>query len=689
MTFLLAPEKPATDAIAVAPAKNRDVVNKGVKHGGVTPRAVVLSLALAGLFGVCLPIVDYKMSNTFLGATHLPAAAVAVLLVLLLIVNPLLKLLRARAAFGRNEILVVYITCLFSSLVPGRGSENFFIPHLLAPFYFATRENKWLEGLQPYLKPWMTPALDSDGRVNTALISGWYEGTNGVVPWGAWLVPLLVWCAAIGTLYVLQACLGVMLRAQWASREALAFPLLRLPLELTQDVDVPGRGVGRFLSNPLMWTGFGVAVFIEMMNGLNLYFPEVPRVPMSLDSGAFFTEAPWNQMGGLGLTIFPAVLGIAFFLTSEVSFSLWFFHLFIKAQLMGAYLIGYAPATLDAPFWMRGWHKGFIGYQQIGGFLAFVALLGWTGREHWGFVARRAVGREKAAPDESREALSYPVAFWGFWGTLAILIAWTIAAGVSVGVALLLWGVYLIAAIGLARVVAEAGLMFVSTGWMALGPLSYLVGAGPGKFLDGASAYPASLVSGSLMFDMRGFLLPSFVQSFKLAHDQNIAAKPLLALIFAVTTLSFGLGVWMVVNMGYGLGGLQMQGWWARNTSATLHAVGIAQGVETDLGANWTWVSVGVLATWGMMAARSRFSWFPLHPVGLLMGVPFAMHAMWLSIFLAWGCKLLIVRFSGTQGYLKAVPLFLGLALGDIVMVVFWVIVDGWQGRTGHALLPF
>ena len=58
-----------------------------------------------------------------------------------------------------------------------------------------------------------------------------------MIPWGAWLVPLLAWGSLIFASYIILGCLSVMLRAQWAEREALAFPLLRLPLEMTEDVD--------------------------------------------------------------------------------------------------------------------------------------------------------------------------------------------------------------------------------------------------------------------------------------------------------------------------------------------------------------------------------------------------------------------------------------------------------------------
>jgi hypothetical protein len=661
------------------------------QNSGITLRVVLLSLGLAALFGYCIPIVDYKMSNTFLGAAHLPAGAVAVLLIMLVVVNPLLKLISARAALRRNEILTIYITCLFSTLVPGKGGENFFLPILIAPFYFATQENKWLESLQPYFKPWFTPALNGDGSYNSAVIDPWYTGLGPgeSIPWGAWAMPLLTWSTAILLLYFMQGCLGVILRAQWAQREALAFPLLRLPIEMTEGVDDPGQKVGGFFRNPLMWIGFGTAVFIELMNGLHLYFAEVPEIPLRLATGPLLSESPWNQIGEVKMEIYPAVLGIAFLLTSEVSFSLWFFHLFSKFQLLVAYLIGFQPATLESPFWTRGWAKGFVGYQQVGAYIAFVGILLWTGREHWARVARRAFGREKASPEEKLEALSYPMAFWGFWGCLTLLIGWTIAAGVAPRVALVLWAAYLMVALGLTRMVAEAGLMFVQTGWLTIGPMAYLFGTGPGRFIDPASAAPASVISGGLMYEMRGILLPSFVQSFKLAHDRKIPLRPLFALILASTLISFVIGLYMVVQMGYNTGGLSMMGYWARNTQGAIHAIGIAKGVETNIFANWSWVGVGMAMTWGMMVARSRFAWFPFHPIGLLLYFPFAISAMWLSLMLGWLAKLTITRFGGNDGYRRTIPLFLGLALGDILMVVFWVVVDGWQGRMNHALLPF
>jgi hypothetical protein len=278
-----------------------------VRDGGVTWRAALLSLVLAGVFGYVIPIVDYRFNNTFIGAAHLPPGAIAALLLVLLVINPLLRVAAKKHVLSRNETLAVFATCLFSCLVPGRGGENFWVPNVLASFYFATRENKWLDFLTPYLKPWMTPALEERGGqvlVRDELVAGWYSG-GAEVPWGLWLVPIIAWSSVILAIYFLHGCLGVILRAQWAEREALAFPLLRLPLEMTEDQDEHGGRLGRFFRNPMMWCGFGIAIFIQMLNGLNTYFPDVPKIALDVNTSSLFTEPPWNQMGGISCACGP------------------------------------------------------------------------------------------------------------------------------------------------------------------------------------------------------------------------------------------------------------------------------------------------------------------------------------------------------------------------------------------------
>jgi hypothetical protein len=663
---------------------------------GVTFRVILLCLALAVFFGYVIPVIDMKTRNTFLGAAHLPPGAIAVLLVLLLVVNPLLRLLSKGLAFTRNEVLTVYITCLFSCLVPGHGAENFFITNIIGPFYYATRENRWLDFLQPYLKPWLTPALSDGGSYagsGKAAVEAWFTGLGPeqAIPWGAWLVPLAVWGAFIFVSYTMLACLSVMLQAQWAEKEALAFPLLRLPLEMTEDVDQPDKNgvIGRFFRSPLMWVGFGIAATIQLMNGLHLYYPDVPLIPLEIPTGPLFTEPPWNQIGWTPMQVWPIVVGITYLLTSEVSFSLWFFFWFIKFQYIAAFYAGFAPNSL--PDLVGGTGKTFVGYQQIGCYLAYVAVVLWTAREHLGHIARRAFGRATATEDEKQGALSYPVAFWGFLVSFGLVIAWSVAAGLSLHLALMMWTLYVVIAIALTRIVAEGGLLFVQQGWTPLGALGQIFNSGGNHWLlSSQSLVPASIIQGAMMTDLRAFIMPSFIQSFKLAHDRKIQQKPLLSLIFAVTLITLAMSLWMNVRLGYQHGGLALDPWYAGNGSQqpAKNASSLIGGVPTASWSNSVWVGVGAVLTYVVMLARSRFLWFPLHPLGFLMSLTYPMHMLWFSIFLGWLCKVLITRFGGSDTYRKTTPAFLGLALGDVTMMLFWLLVDGWVGRIGHKLMP-
>jgi hypothetical protein len=691
----VAGESPNSVLTAPAPADNA-VDEVADRSPGVTWRAVLLSLGLAVFFGWIIPIIDLKTLNTFLGAAHLPPGAVAVLLGLLLVVNPLLKLLSKKAAFTRNEVLTVYITSLFSTLVPGHGAENFFVTNIIGPFYFATRENKWLEFMEPHLKPWMTPALWQEngqyGEQGQAAVQLWFQGTKGDIPWSAWLVPLIVWGTFIFVSYFMLACLSVMLRAQWADREALSFPLLRLPLEMTEDVDRPQHGtVGRFFRNPMMWVGFGIAVVIQTLNGLNLYFPDVPKVVLNLDTGPLFTEPPWNQVGWTPINIYPIAVGITYLLTSEISFSLWAFYWIIKFQYIAAYYAGFLPNTLPGMVGHLGGAKSFTGYQQVGCYLAYVAIVLYTGREHFGHILRRAFGRAKRHESEKREALSYPMAFWGFALSFVLLIAWSIAAGLTPILALMMWTLYLVIAIALSRIVCEGGLLFVQQGWTPLGAVGQITNAGGNHWLmPEASIPPAAVIQGAMMTDMRAFIMPSFIQGFKLAGDRGIRARPLGLLVLACSLITLALSLYMNVRLGYVNGGLQLDPWFAGGGSRVpaTNSADMLKGVRDVNPWNLAWLGVGGVTTYLLMLARSRFTWFPLHPLGFLMSITYPMNGLWFSLFLGWLCKVLITRFGGSDTYRKTTPAFLGLALGDVAMMLVWLLIDGYFGRTGHKLMP-
>ncbi len=146
------------------------------------------------------------------------------------------------------------------------------------------------------------------------------------------------------------------------------------------------------------------------------------------------------------------------------------------------------------------------------------------------------------------------------------------------------------------------------------------------------------------------------------------------------------------VNLGCQGGGALSFGlkWWAQDgpQNGAKFIQLMTGGNKGSAPAAWFWLAFGAALTWGMMLMRSRFAWFPLHPIGYIMSLSYSASTFWFSIFIGWLCKSLITKFGGGDAYRKTIPLFLGLALGDVFMILFWLVIDGWQGRTGHLLLP-
>jgi hypothetical protein len=157
----------------------------------------------------------------------------------------------------------------------GSALPSYFMAHLLAniaaPFYFPTPENGWATELHPYLVDW---AVITDPTAAKWFYEGLPAGAN--IPWDVWITPLfwrLSLVAAIGCFCYSVVCI---MRKQWVEHERLTFPLMELPLNMTEREPRGFFSVG-FMNLPIFWLGFGFSIFFILWNMIGYFEP--PGLP--------------------------------------------------------------------------------------------------------------------------------------------------------------------------------------------------------------------------------------------------------------------------------------------------------------------------------------------------------------------------------------------------------------------------
>jgi len=65
---------------------------------------------------------------------------------------------------------------------------------------------------------------------------------------------------------------------------------------------------------------------------------------------------------------------------------------------------------------------------------------------------------------------------------------------------------------------------------------------------------------------------------------------------------------------------------------------------------------------------------FPFHPLGFTLGSTWSMTYLWVSIFVGWLIKVMLLRYGGQRAYLRALPMFFGIILGDCLWGVIWLV---------------
>ena len=615
-----------------------------------------------------------------MACSHLPMAPLLAFMVLLTVVNTLLKKASPRRALTHAELMTVYILMLVGALIPSFGLAAYLIPTLAGANYFASPENRWDAIFYRYVKPWLVP-FDPEKGPGQPVAKQFYEGIHPyeAIPWALWVRPLAMWIAFAFALFFVWMCLATLLRRQWVDREKLTFPLAQLPMDMARSDGTP-TSANPFFRSRIMWLGFAIPVIIHSINYLHAYFPTMPALTINISLNSFFPTRPWSSMGLFMIWTHFSVIGFSFLLSADLSFSLWFFFLLFKAQEVMAAAFGMEPKYVpNYPV------QAFAAHQMLGGFLVFFGYMVYLSRRQIREVLSKAFSDDKTV-DDSNEPLSYRTAVFGLlFGTL-FLCLWCNAAGMSFGTALISILIFYVIAVTLTRFVSEGGMLFIQAPFRPTDLMAGTVGMGA---IGPGTLVPLAFVERTFIFDLRGFLMPSLMDGFRLSDAAGLKRRSLtgaMALsILVATVVSLVTVIWICYRRG---GGVNMSGWFLIGSPASQFTT-LAQQVTgpspRDLSGT-VFTAIGALVTFFISYMRVRFSWWPFHPIGYAMGPSWPMIQLWFSIMIGWLAKTLILRYGGMRGFIRARPFFLGLVLGEFTVAGIWLIIDAITGVQGHRI---
>ena len=627
------------------------------KHLGVTFRAILIGLLLIP------PNTYFIMANHLRYWSTLPTTMsliynVVITLTLLTGLNFLVKLFLPRFALQQAELLTIYVILSLSSAIAGHDMMQTVIPVIPNGFWFATPENEWQQLFWRYLPSWMTLS-------DLSVLQDFYDGDTTFYTkryLSAWWEPILWWTLFLSVLIWVMICIDLLLRKQWIERERLTYPIVRLPIEMT-------HSDGRLFKSKMLWIGFAIAGGIDLVNGIHVFFPVFPEIPVrEFNLGAYFTEKPWDAIGWTPIYILSFGVGLAFLMPLEMSFSLWFFYLFWK----GERVLGRAMGLQILPGFP------YHGPQGVGAYLGIACFALYGGRRHILHVIKRIIRTGNGnstggtsdgyiAP-EMKDTTNYRWVFAGLVAGMLFLFIFSGYGGMAVWMIALYFLIYYLLALGITRVRAEVG-----------PPTHEMFVANPRQFILDAFGSrpipPQSLTMMSLYYAFnRGYRahpMPHTLEGFKLAEVGNMKSKHIviammcavffgiLASFWSYLIVSYDIGA----NPGLGNGGYnRLRTWLYYPSEPNVPAV--------------TFMGVGFLFTGLLWWLRSRFPMFPFHPTGYAVASSmWTFGWLWFSVFISWAAKNLILRFGGIRLYHRVIPLFLGLILGEFMVGGAWVII--------------
>ena len=623
---------------------------------GVTWRALLIGIIL-------IPVNVYWIADS--GGQGYPTTVslyfnVIFCVFVLIGLNIIIGKLLPRFALSQGELLTVYVMLAVASSIAGHDMMRVLSSLPAHPFWYATPENEWEELFHRYIPTWLSVR-------DKTMLTDYFRGDSSLYSLNViqfWIKPVLWWTAFVFCLLFVMLCINVIVRRQWTEQEKLSYPIIQLPLEMTNH-----GGLSGLMKNKLLWIGFGLAGFIDIVNGLNFLYPTVPSVGGRLyDIQPFFTSKPWDAIGWTPIAIFPFAIGIAFFIPLDLSFSCWFFYLFWKVQRIIGSVLGLRSLPLFP----------YIEEQAFGAYMGLCVIAIYATRKHlWG-VLKKTLGLKNKVND-SNEPMPYRMAVFGLIGAFVFLVVFCNVAGMSIWVAVLFFVIYYAISTAITRMRAELG-----------SPVHDLHFIGPDqtlpKIFGTRRLGPANLTMFSYLYFFnrayRGHPMPHQLEGFKLAERTDMNSRRLLIAMIIAVPLATLASFWAYLDISYRRGA---PAWFAWEPFNRLQRY-LSAPQPADIGSIFASV-LGLITTFLLMFMRVKSFWWPFHPAGYAVSSSWSMNVFWFSILLSFFAKWIILKAGGIKTHRQAIPFFLGLILGEFIIGSGWSIIGVAMHRPMYRFL--
>lgn len=560
------------------------------------------------------------------------------------------------------------------SVWPGYEGQSW-MQEMLAPLPAWTKELPWMFVTDKvYLDPWV------------------FTG-GGTVPWGAWIMPIAFWLATLVSMAIMFNGIVLILHKQWIDVEKLPFPYSIPAVEIARLTSASSKMLTP--RKKIFLIGMVIGVFTEIGELLRAFVPGQGWTWLSLLYGHFInvTNVLPNS-GDVNLMIWPVWIAVYYLAPMTITLTAWvtsvFFHFVVPPVEVW---LGVTPDY--------GQTLGYGGMSQygaikpipiqLGGIVSLGAFVLFTQREHVMNALKIAFGRFEAVSVEKKDyTVGWMMAIVGFIVLLALYAAAGAGAFAIVGVV-----VYFLFWFYRARIRSYT---YTYPGqWHWPGNMGSYLGYAAFQHIPsqaqrfGAELYGEALAWGYYFWDPLG----STFEGVRIGATLGIPYRKVIYACIIATIAAVLVGTPLVLHLIYavGLSGGFGRVWWAWDLPnaagwiATLEAFnsantgwnrGAAPADPTAPGVAANFV-LGIAIVGFLTFARIRWLWFPLDPVGFLLGLFQTMHWQTWFYFFAWLFQIITFKVGGSKLYAeKGVPLFAGIVIGaslsSFLSQVFWPI---------------